>query len=173
MPTKQTIVEEVSGFFLHLIIATAGVLFLDAVLIFAIYSISSALPIQGPNFGTAYNPLAWIPALITGFLVNRKTMNRSACLVGILGVIVLFALMQLDVSGLSQSEYYVKLTGGHYWRYEFQQMLSPSDRACGSSECLGKLFFTVPVVVSVAYSLGAWVGLKYRRTTLSPQTANQ
>src|SRR5579864_9424813 len=153
MQTKQTIVEEVSGFFLHLIIATAGVLFLDAVLTIAVYGISSVLPIQGPDFGTAYNPLFWLPALIVGFLVNRKTMNRSACLVGALGVIVLFALMQWEVSGLSRSEYYVKLTGGHYWRHEFQQMLSPWDRDCGSSECLRKLFFTVPVVVSVAYSV--------------------
>ena len=163
MPSENRRVEEIPGFFLHLVIATIGVFLVDAIVYFVFATAFSLLGIGGSSFGTAYNPYFWIPALIIGFLVNRRLGTRSAALIGILGVVFLFLIIWWDASGLSRSEYYVHLTGGHYWRYAVQQLLSPSDRDCGSSECLGKLFFTVPTVISVAYSVGAWLGLDSRR----------
>jgi hypothetical protein len=55
---------------------------------------------------------------------------------------------------------------GRYWHYEFEQPLSPSDAKCGSSECLGKLLFTLPIVTSMADSIGAWVGLRSTQTNV-------
>jgi hypothetical protein len=160
MSSHNAHVEEIPGFFLHLVIATLGMFFIDIVVWLVFSVLFSLLGIHGLTFGTAYNPFFWIPALITGFLVNRRLATRSAVLIGILAAVFLFVIIWWDASSLSRSEYYVHLTGGHYWRYSVQQLLSPSDRDCGSSECLGKLLVTVPTVISVAYSIGAWVGLQ-------------
>ena len=167
MSAHNAHVEDIPGFFLHLVIATLGMFFIDIVVWLAF----SVLGIHGSTFGTAYDPFFWIPALITGFLVNRRLATRSAVLIGILAAVFLFVIIWWDARGLSRSEYYVHLTGGHYWRYSVQQLLSPSDRDCGSSECLGKLLLTVPAVISFAYSIGAWVGLQSSRQSNAERPA--
>jgi hypothetical protein len=162
MRSDNAPIEEIPGFFLHLLIATIGVFFVD-VIVWLVFSVVFSLLGIHASLGTAYNPFFWIPALITGFLVNRRLATRSAALIGVLGAVFLLVIIWWDASTLSRSEYFVHLTGGHYWRYAAEQPLSPSDRDCGSSECLGKVFFTVPAVISVAYSVGAWLGLEVWR----------
>jgi len=89
MSSDNTRLEEIPGFFLHLAIATVGVFFI-VVIVFLVFSVVfSLLGHRGSSFGTAYNPFFWIPALITGFLVNRRLVTRSAALIGVLGAVFL------------------------------------------------------------------------------------
>ena len=53
----------------------------------------------------------------------------------------------------------VRAQGG-FLHYEFNQLLSPDERKCSASECIGQLFFTFPTVASIAYSCGAWLALR-------------
>lgn len=167
---------EILGFVFHFALATIGVGFVCFVAGFFAFVLAEKTGLSlgngGTIFGTAYNPWFWIPAGLSGYFVNRVTRNRSACVVGSVALLLLFALMSRDVSFHQQTPYFSQLINdqyhGHYWRYEFEQLLSPSDAKCGSSECLGKLLFTLPVVTSIAYSIGAWLGLRSRRSELSP-----
>jgi hypothetical protein len=161
--------HDLAGLLIHLPVCFVGVLLIDAVLFAAVYAMSSLVHVRMPNWGTAYNPIFWVPAVVTGFLVNRRLGNRSASLVGAIGATALFAVMWWDVSIFRGSAHYASLTGGHYWRYEFQQLLAPNDTNCGTSECLGKLLGTAPAVASVAYSIGAWFGLERMRFVASLQ----
>jgi|SRR5580698_4915700 hypothetical protein len=173
MPAKKPFLTDFAYFPLHFLIGTGGMFFLGMVVFMGLSVAHSLVKLDLPNLGTAYNPFFWVPAGITGFLVNRSTRNRSACFIGLLAIAFLVARMFWDVSTHKQSKYYSHLVeqqyGGHYWRYEIQQQLSPSDAACGGSECLGKALFTVPVVTAVAYSIGAWFGLRSKRARVGDE----
>ena len=112
-----------------------------------------------PWFDAPYGPLIWGTGLLMGLLENRKLQSRSACWVGPACLMLMLLLMAWDVSGTKGVEHY-NSTNGHYWRREYDELLSPSSGKCVDSECLGKLFFTTPVLTAVAYSVGAWLGLR-------------
>ena len=46
------------------------------------------------------------------------------------------------------------------WDYAKGQLFGP-NRVCGASECLYQLFFTVPFVLSLTYSIGAFVRARH------------
>jgi hypothetical protein len=177
---NRSFLEEIFGLALHFMLATAGIILICLVVGFCefLFSEKTGLSLGAGSsfFGTAYSPWFWIPAGLGGYFVNRSTRNCSACVVGLIAVLLLSVLLFRDVSSNRRSPYYSHLINeqyhGQYWQYEFEQLLSPSDANCGSSECLGKLFFTLPVVTSIAYSIGAWVGLRSKRTNLDPERAS-
>ena len=171
---KRSFSIEATSFVLHFILATVGAVFAGFGVVFLVsflrektgISLDSGLS----SFGTAYSPWFWIPAGLGGFFVNRAMRNRSACLVGVVTALLLCTIMSWDVTSHRRNPYYSHLINeqyrGRYWHYEIEQLLSPSDAKCGSSECLGKLIFTVPAVTSIAYSIGAWVGLRSKRKNM-------
>jgi FtsH-binding integral membrane protein len=113
-----------------------------------------------------YSPFIWGSGLLLGFLINRRMQDRSACWLGVFGVLVFLLLMAWDVSLLRHSVYYRGATGGHFWKYEVGQLFALNSNVCGNSECLGELFFTTPFFSLISYSVGACIGF------LKPQVAS-
>jgi hypothetical protein len=99
-----------------------------------------------PNFGV-YNPIFWVFGLILGLFVNYRTKNRSARYVWVVGVAYLVFVLSGEHQGYSHA---------------FQLLFSTN---CEDGGCLGLLFFTVPFLNSVAYSGGAWFGLRFAQET--------
>jgi hypothetical protein len=110
------------------------------------------------NAGGAANPVLWGPGLILGLLVNRFALKSTACWVWLAGMFWI-------ACGLFASLY------THHAR--FAGICSPLDSirngffsysSYGSSYCgdhRNLMLFTVPTFNSIAYSLGAWVALRF------------
>jgi len=159
--TRRPFWQEVIALPLHFLLGTIGGTLLFMLLAGILGVACSSIGFPVPEVGFLYNPLLWSGAVVLGALVNRELRHRSACLVGIVGALLLLAIMRSDISLYERSDYYRNLTDGHYWRYEFQQLFSPENRTCADSECFGKLLFALPFLASVAYSIGAWLGLRF------------
>ncbi len=119
-------------------------------------------PIGRLFFDVPYSPLLWGVALVLGFWLNKRMLNRSAVLVGFVAVFAFFFLVWWDVSRIRNVPYYQVRSNGHYWQYEYKQLIAPSGRC--EDECLGRLFFTAPMLNAAAYSAGAWLALRRQRT---------
>src|SRR5580700_2366332 len=128
--TRPPFWQEVIALPLHFLLGTIGgtLLFMLLAGILGVACASIGFPV--PEVGFLYNPLLWLGAVVLGPLVNRELRHRSACLVGIVGVLLLLAIMRSDISLYERSDHYRNLTHGHYWRYEFQQLFSPENRTC-------------------------------------------
>jgi hypothetical protein len=108
--------------------------------------------------GGAANLVLWAPGLILGLLVNRFALKSTACWVWLAG-------MAWIACGLFASLY--------TYRARFAGICSPLDSirygffsygSHGSSYCgdhKNLMLFTVPAFNSIAYSLGAWVALRF------------
>jgi hypothetical protein len=158
---SRTLVEELIGLPLHFLIAVCGGTLLVIVSGGVMGRACSTIGFPFPDLGLIYNPIVWLVPVFLGIVTNRLMRHRSACLVGIVGALLIPMFMRSEISIIQHSEYMRNLTHGHYWRYEFQQLFSSDDRTCSDSECLGKVLFTLPFLTSVAYSIGAWLGLKF------------
>ena len=135
-----------------------GALSASLILLFTGFRVASLGPIA------VYTPLVWGWALLLGFVVNRKMRNQSACWVGAVAIFCLVAFAWRDISFLKHpsSPYHARVQG-HYLSYELKQLFPANASDCGSSECLQQLLFTSPVLISIAYSIGAFLGLQSRR----------
>ena len=115
------------------------------------------------NAGGVANPVLWGPGLVLGLLVNRLALKSAACWVWLVGMVwIAYGIFA------SLLAYHARFSGicspldsirGAFFSFA-------SDYAyCGSGESV--LLFTVPTFSSIAYSLGAWVALRFGR---SPQS---
>lgn len=109
--------------------------------------------------GGVANPLLWGPGLILGLLANRLALKSTACWVWLVGMVWI-------ACGVFASLY--------TYHARFAGICSPLDSIrngffsyasnyCGDDENV--MLFTVPTFSSIAYSLGAWVALRFGRTT--------
>jgi hypothetical protein len=148
-------VKNVALFAVHAFIAlaismVAGFLLFAVVLPFVRGSKSALLD-------APYTPLFWGTGLVLGFLTNNLTRNRYAKWVWVLGLCWLGLLLVDEVV--------------HYdprWAYGLSRIeviwygyFSTNDERC-TQECLGKIFATTPFLDSVAYSIGAMIGLRFK-----------
>jgi hypothetical protein len=131
------------------------VVFLSAVIIFNNSPrINSAL-----GAGGVASPVLWGPGLILGLLVNRFALKSTACWVWL--------------AGLAWMAYGI-FASLHAYPARFLGICSPLDNIrcgffslgsnyayCGGGEHVFR--FTVPTFSSIAYSLGAWVALRFGR----------
>jgi hypothetical protein len=140
------------------IVAWVGVL--GAVIIFNhSHGMNSVL-----NAGGAANPLLWWPGLILGLLVNRFALKSIACWVWLAGMVWI-------ACGVFASLY--------TYHARFAGICSPLDSIrngffshgfYGSTYCgdhANLMLFTVPTFNSIAYSLGAWVALRFSGSATS------
>lgn len=132
---------------------------LSAVVIF-----NNSLGIQSAfNAGGVANPVLWGPGLILGLLVNRFALKSTACWVWLAGILWIG---------------YGILASLHAYHARFSGICSPLDSIrggffsfasnygyCGGGENV--FLFTVPTLSSIAYSLGAWVALRFGRSRQS------
>ena len=102
--------------------------------------------------------MLWGPGLILGLLVNRFALKSTACWVWLAGMVWI-------ACGVSASLY--------TYHARFAGICSPLDSirngffSNGSSYCgdpKNLMLFTVPTFSSIAYSLGAWVALRFGRS---------
>jgi hypothetical protein len=99
-----------------------------------------------PTFGV-YNPIFWACGLLLGVFVNYRARNRSARYVWAVGVAYLLCVLPAGHQGYSHA---------------FKTLFSID---CTDGECLGLVFVTVPFLNSIAYSGGAWFGLRFAQET--------
>lgn len=149
------------AFALHTIVALVISTFLGGVITVGV----------GPWFGDSQNvllsppyaPLLWSPALLVGFLLNRALRNNSAKWVWIMGLLWLISRIFITLRWYNPRWCHGCSAPQFIWYSYF------SYRDC-MQECLGQLFGTTPMLSSVAYSIGAMLGLKSGRHA-SPQLA--
>jgi hypothetical protein len=147
--------KDVALFVMHTFLAMVGSI-VSGFLIFLIFK-----PLVGysnsPLFDVPYSPLDWGSGLFLGFLVNNFSRNGYARWVW------LIALLWLSFSLADEKLYY-----DPRWTYGMSlpeviwySYFSISNEKC-TQECLGKLFATAPMVTSIAYSIGAALGLRFK-----------
>jgi hypothetical protein len=136
-------------------------------------------PHSHPNDAASiFNPILWVPSLFLGGIASRFVHHRRAYLAPVvMGISVIAGVMFWDISLFRHSAYELGLAHGHVWRYEFERLFSPvssfshekADRA------LTQLFITFPFLTAVAYSTGAWLGLRFgeREGVRPTQTTNK
>lgn len=170
MLAKNKYLNEFLGFPIHLVVA--GVLCtitgfaLEMVVLLPLSSLVEMVNLKPrflppPLFDIAFGPMAWGPAVLIGFWINKRMRQRSACWIGALFALVFLSLMAREVSGISRVPYYQQHTKGHYWEFEYEQLIAIKP-SCGGDECLGKLLLTAPAVNGIAYSVGASLALRSR-----------
>jgi hypothetical protein len=116
-----------------------------------------------------YSPAFWGSALLLGFFVDRRMGDRSALWVGPAGLMVLAAIVLISVSGGGQPGHELAPHQDYFsLRRVAGDLFGVDPNLCGGDECLGRLFYTTPALNSVAYSLGAFLGLR-ARPTLRPE----
>lgn len=110
------------------------------------------------NAGGVLNPMLWGPGLIFGLLVNRFALRRTACWVWLAGMVwiaygILAALYSYHVrfSGVCSPLENVK-----------SGFFSFVSNYCGGGEKVMR--FTLPTLSAIAYSLGAWITLRFVRS---------
>ena len=140
------------------------VVFVIGLSAFILFKTSGGIdPVLGAG-GTA-NPVLWGPGLILGLLVNRFALKSTACWVWLAG-------MAWIACGLLASlyTYHAQFAGIcsplDSIRYGFFSYGSYGSSYCGDHKNL--MLFTVPTFNSIAYSLGAWVALRFASGTSMP-----
>ena len=162
--SEKPFYQELPFLLLHVVVALVGGILSVLLVGLLIGAILAGMGIRPPTPAVIYNPLVWLPGFLLGFGVNRIVRHRSAPYVVLVGVILLVGIMAWDVSILKHGGTYRGLRPGHYWAYEFRQLFSLTDKTCGDSECLGRILVTAPFIITVAYSIGAWLGLRFGKT---------
>jgi hypothetical protein len=115
-----------------------------------------------------YSPAFWGSTLLVGFLVNRSIGDRCALWVGPAGLMVLAAIFLTSVLGDGQAGHViVRHQGFSSLKHVASDLFGVDPNLCGGDECLGRLFFTTPALNSIAYSVGALLGLWARPTVRS------
>ena len=168
MSTVRSFREDWMEFPVHFLTATIGGALLSILL--SIVTALAVLPfgIRLPDYTPIFNPFAWLAGLLLGVFMNRSRRHQSACFVGALGVVLLILLMLWNVLVIKHSSGFSSRIGGHYWQYEYDHMLSPHNENPDGEEYLGKFLFTTPALTSVAYSIGAWLTIRYSRASIPP-----
>ena len=102
-----------------------------------------------------YGPDVWLPGLAIGFFVNRRRLHRAACFVWVLGLLWVAFLSLGTATGWRPT--------GMSAMTDIKVQLFPTTYrdfdACADSECLGLVVGTWPLLNTITYSIGAWLGL--------------
>jgi hypothetical protein len=106
-----------------------------------------------PWFDPPYSAFWWGSAFVLGVCTNALLKDRSAQWVWPIGVSWLIFWIVISAAGYSPRSSYGYSPGQYIWHEYF------TNRDC-LAECLGLLFTTTPALNSLAYSIGAMLGLK-------------
>jgi len=102
----------------------------------------------------------WVGSVFLGALINYRTRQRSAYWVALFGVAYLMLiLIYYHTSLFAESSIFLHSdNNGHSLRYGLYVLFSP---ACTGGECLEQFLVTIPMLNAIAYSMGAWLGLRF------------
>ena len=101
------------------------------------------------------NPILWVPGFLLGFCVNRHFHHRVAIVVGSAGLLWI----AYGVASISFHSEFHWATFKPVMEHTFFPL---QKRDCERGECLGYALVTLPALTSVAYSVGASLGLLFR-----------
>jgi hypothetical protein len=118
-----------------------------------------ATPSQCRWVDIPYSPLIWGTAFVCAYFLNQRLESRAATWVWIVGI-AWFLVVLSDQLRFHRPE----LCGGcSLFQDTWNTYFAWDYRKCADSECLGQVFATTPLLNSLAYSIGAWVGLRSRK----------
>jgi hypothetical protein len=118
--------------------------------------------------GAPYSPLLWGLGFLFGFFVNRRMRNTSAQWVWIAGM-CWFSLWIWDAVHTYDPRWCQGCTVlQNVWR----NLFTVGYNSC-MQDCRGELLGTTPMLNSIAYSLGACVGLRSNRAGLQTGSSNR
>ena len=108
------------------------------------------------EFGGIANPFLWASGFVLGFLINRSTHTWIAALTWTAGLAWLAAAIWDSVS-----RYDPRFSQGCSAAEDvLNAFFIVNSYRCSGGESMAFLFFTLPAVNSVAYSVGAWLSLR-------------
>jgi hypothetical protein len=111
------------------------------------------------------SPFLWVPGIVLGFLLNRRTSMRTACWVWIVGISWLGAGVW-DSIHYYDPRYY---QGCSILENLVNALFILNARRCGGGDStLAGLFFTMPAINSATYSVGAWAAIGLKKTRSGP-----
>jgi hypothetical protein len=154
---ERPIYIRVSRFVGHLLIATLGGTMVGLLLLEPFTAISPSTlhrPLYQILFGL-YSPVLWVPSVLLGLAVNAFWPVRASRYVGVFCTVCFVVMIAASWPGYDKS--YAHRAHGSFWADTNDELFSLSDSNCADEECLGKLFFTMPLLCSIAYSGGAWL----------------
>jgi hypothetical protein len=102
-----------------------------------------------------YGPDVLFTGLALGFFVNRRLLDRAACLVWVPGLFWL----AWSILGYATDWRPSGMSAVTHIRVQLIPTSYGDFGACAMSECLGIMFVTWPVLNTITYSMGAWLGL--------------
>lgn len=122
-----------------------------------------------------FNPAWWLPSFFIGLIINRFARHRWAGFVPVIaGTLAMITIVVSGAEGARHSAYEMAAAHGHVWRYELGLLFAPVSSVSPqkSERVLGQLFFTFPFLSSAAYSIGAWLAIRFgERECLSAANA--
>jgi hypothetical protein len=155
------LVSATGSFLLHATVAMViSPIVVFAVILSAVVMFNYSHGIQSAfNAGGLANPALWGPGLILGLLVNRFALKSTACWVWLAGIVwiavgIVASLHTYHVRFLGICSPLDSIKGGFF-------SFGSNYAYCGGGENV--FLFTVPTFSSIAYSLGAWVALRFGR----------
>jgi len=154
MPDTENVpVRNLRIFAIHVLVWAVGTVLCSLLLIFVF---SSVLP-KGENvlFDFPYSPLFWGPLLVIGFLVNNIMRHNSGQWVWVIGVLWLASSIASTLRGYDPRW----CLGCSASQYVWHSYFTYGD---SYEEGLGLVFGTTPMLNSVAYSIGAALGMRSR-----------
>jgi hypothetical protein len=137
--------DEFFGFLIHELLAVVVCLLVTLVigLVIGLMALRLSASLYALLFRSLFSPVYWGAALLIGFWFNKRMRHYSACWVWVMPILAVgLLLMRYSVPA---AEYY-------------DQLLTCHD------ECLIAVFLTVPTLNCIAYSIGAWLALRSRKS---------
>lgn len=148
----------------HALIAVIGCMMLGFILIDILH-----IRPHGPHYfvmrffsDVPYSPAFWGSALAAGFL-RTKARDTLALKLGPVATCLFALLILISIPEYLHSSYQRAQSNASYTTYIWGQYFSVDPNKCPGDECLGKLIFTAPVLNCIAYSVGAWFALRWKK----------
>jgi hypothetical protein len=133
---------------LHFFVASAGGIILGLIPEILLGRLYRFTPIE------PFAPAMAMTALLIGYFFSHRLIDRSHIAQWTWTIGTFWFL--LGVNDLTRFWSPTRSHGKSAWDYAMSQLFGP-NRLCATSECLYELFFTFPFVLSLTYSIGAFV----------------
>jgi hypothetical protein len=147
--------NEFLGFLIHELLAVilCPLVTLFIVLVVGLTAFHLSASLYALMFKSLFSPFYWGAAVPIGFWFNRRMGHHSACWVWVLPILAISLL--LIGFRVSMAEFYERLF------------------TC-RDECISAMLLTVPGMNCIAYSIGAWLALRFQiaETHKASQTTN-
>jgi hypothetical protein len=163
--------KAVAWFVAHTILATIASIVILTIVDGAILALVARLGYRpGDFFDSPCSPFVWWPGFLLGFLVNRKTQNRSACWAWTVATGWLAYGIWDECRIYRFPSWYPPK--GDFVHRAWHMFFSSDSKEWGGGGLL-LFIFTWPALNAIAYSVGAWLALWLGRSSLREPSAER